>query len=136
MAEYKTFISYSHADGDSQELAEALTKQLQRAGVPVWQDTSNSTGGSWQDEIEKQLDELEIFIILLTPEGLKSPWINFELGVAASRSDARIIPVILNGVTVDKLPKFLRERPVIDGSKGSTLEISEQIADGVVALSQ
>jgi hypothetical protein len=132
------FISYSQADRHSRDLAASLAKQLAAANVNVWYDQMIDPGGDFYNEIEKQLRQAKIFIVLLGAEALSSPAMNFELGVAASRSntsrDVNVIPVLFGGTAVDELPRFLRGLTVIDANNESDEQASREIIEAVARL--
>jgi hypothetical protein len=133
------FISYSHTDQHSRSLAESLARQLNKANIAVWHDQMIHLGDNLAAGVEKQLRDAKIFVFLLGPESLESSWMNFELGAAASLTnaspDVQVIPVVFDGTTADRLPRFLRERVVIDANnetdEQATLEIVK--AMGVAA---
>jgi len=133
------FISYSHANEHSRHLAAALAKRLRSAKVPVWYDEVIVSGDQWATQMEKRLEEASTFVILLTEDSLQSPTTNFELGVAASRARStdgvRLIPVVLEGTSLEQLPKFLRGRQVIFAGKKRDDSTAKEIVEVVTALS-
>lgn len=102
---YDGFISYSHAaDG---ELAPALQRGLQRLAKPwnhrralrIFRDeTGLSTNPHLWSAIEGALDESEWFVLLASPEGAASEWVNKEIAHwLATKSVDHILPVVTNG---------------------------------------
>ena len=96
------FISHSHEDG---EFVERLAKDLQHAlgGEDLaWYDhapTGLKGGDEWWSEIRKQLDTRPVFIPVLSPASMRSPWVNDEIDMAWPRRHShlrrvRVIPVL------------------------------------------
>src|SRR5215469_3471387 len=115
MAIHNAFISYSHA---SEDVARALFDRLEAENVKTFPNPATH-GGVWRDQVQKGLEEAEVVILLLSPEAMRSPSVNFELGVALSRArveNVRVIPVMLPGMKREELPRFLRPYAIIDGN--------------------
>ncbi|HQV62974.1 MAG TPA: toll/interleukin-1 receptor domain-containing protein, partial [Anaerolineales bacterium] len=65
-----TFISYSRVNSD---FAVNIAKDLRSAGFDIWLDQLDiPTGSRWDDELEKALDRCSTFLIVLSPESIKS----------------------------------------------------------------
>ena len=53
-------------------------------------------GSRWRRELDDQLKGAEVGIIVVTPENLEAPWLNFEVGaLAKSVGDAKVIPYLV-----------------------------------------
>lgn len=87
------FISYSHKDT---EYAHRLANDLQSRGVDVWIDERLDYGSQWPNEIQKQLDSSDAFIIIMSPRSYSSEWVQSELQ-RAKRKLKPIFPLLLEG---------------------------------------
>ena len=91
----RVFLSWS---GDrSKELARALDEWLPRV-LPLIKTSMSETipvGTEWRTILMKRLRKCDATIACLTPENLRSQWLNFEAGAAASMADYRLFPVFL-----------------------------------------
>ena len=74
------FISYSRANSD---FAVRLAKNLKSAGYNVWLDQLDiPTGARWDDEIEMALEACTTFIVILSPDSIRSQNVKDEVGYA------------------------------------------------------
>lgn len=104
----KTFLSYSRVDKD---FALRLAKELKSEGFHIWLDQLDiPPGARWDAEVEKALEESEIFMIIITPASAKSENVRDEIGYAID-SGKRILPVLLETAT---LPLRLRRFQYVD----------------------
>lgn len=104
----KAFISHSSAD---KEVAERLARDLIAQGIDAWFDKWEiMPGDSLRRKIEQGISEASHFIVLLTPNSLKSEWVQTELDTALVRkieNECRLIPV-LYGIPLEEAPLILR----------------------------
>lgn len=87
------FISYSHRDT---EYAHALANHLQSMGFAVWIDDRLDYGSQWPNEIQKQLDSCDAFIVIMSTNAFASEWVQSELQ-RAKRKRKPVFPVLLEG---------------------------------------
>jgi TIR domain len=90
-------ISLAHSARD-RRFADRLASTLRGAGIPVWHSGSSIVGAQqWHDEIGEALMRCDWFVVLLSPDSVKSRWVRLELGFALrdARYDKHIIPVLL-----------------------------------------
>jgi serine/threonine-protein kinase len=87
------FISYSHKDT---EYAHRLANNLQNTGLKIWIDERLDYGSQWPQEIQKQLDACDAFIIIMTSRSFASEWVQSELQ-RAKRKLKPIFPLLLEG---------------------------------------
>jgi hypothetical protein len=87
------FISYSHKDTD---YAHGLADHLKGMGFDVWIDERLDYGSQWPQEIQKQLDSCDAFILIMTPRSFTSEWVQSELQ-RAKRKLKPIFPLLLEG---------------------------------------
>jgi Tol biopolymer transport system component len=106
-----TFISYSR---DNSNFAVRLARDLRAAGFDIWLDQFDiRTGARWDDEVEKALERSSIFLIVLTPESIRSQNVKDEIGYAIE-AGKNILPIILKPCNV---PFRLRRFQYVDFSK-------------------
>src|SRR5579871_4932688 len=89
-------VFLSHASRDHAK-ASRLRKLLLAHGVPVWFSPHHIKGAQeWQDEIGEALARCDWFMLLLTPDAVKSMWVKRELNYALTeeRYKKRIIPLL------------------------------------------
>jgi len=87
------FISYSHKDTD---YAHGLADNLKNMGFDVWIDERLDYGSQWPQEIQKQLDACDAFILIMSPRSFASEWVQSELQ-RAKRKLKPIFPLLLEG---------------------------------------
>lgn len=104
----KTFLSYSR---ENKDFALKLAKELKAEGFHVWLDTLDiPTGSRWDSEVEKALEECEIFMIIMTPASIASENVRDEIGYAID-AGKRFLPVMLEKCVV---PLRLRRFQYVD----------------------
>jgi len=102
------FISYSRINKD---FALELANELRASGFNIWFDLLDiPTGSRWDDEIEKALEQCEIFMVILTPSSTISDNVKDEIGYAID-SNKRILPILLKDANV---PLRLRRFQYVD----------------------
>jgi hypothetical protein len=108
------FFSYSHKDIDS---ARKLTKAFEGQDLDFWIDWEGIPPTvDWWNEIEKAIEEADIFLFLLSPDSAKSKVCKQEIEHAA-KNGKRLIPVVVRDVNAEETPSeiqplnwiFLRE---------------------------
>jgi hypothetical protein len=91
----EVFLSHSHRD---QDLLSRVVGELRRHDVSVWHSQHNILGAQkWITEIGQALARCDWFIVLLTPNAMKSVWVEREVAAALTdnrRYDGRIIPLL------------------------------------------
>jgi hypothetical protein len=99
----RTFLSYSHQD-------EALLRQLMKHLKPLeyqgivqaWHDRRIAAGTMFDNEIDRELDQADLILLLISPDFVSSEYCwGKELARAMARhegGEARVIPVILRPV--------------------------------------
>ncbi len=90
------FISHAHEDA---EFAHRLAADLQAHGWRVWiVPDSIRPGEKWVEAINRGLEECGVFILVLTPAAVQSPWVKSETNAAIAsehQRELRLIPVEL-----------------------------------------
>lgn len=114
MSHPKAFLSYSSID---KPLVEQLASDLRKNGVDAWFDKWEiKPGDSIRRKIDQGIDEADVFFVVLTPNSLKSEWVQTELDaglVKKIQGECRLIPV-LNGINYSDLPPILESLHGID----------------------
>jgi hypothetical protein len=128
----RVFVSWSGEK--SRRFGEALRSWLpnvhQRIEV-FFSPNDIEKGAKWATEIETQLRDTQYCVVCLTPDALKSPWINFEAGaISKGIGQNRITPVLLDLTKSEvsgplshfQLTDFNKEemRKVLQGINGSS----------------
>lgn len=113
------FISYSRRDGSQ---AREVALRLEAAGVGFWLDEREIVAG---EDVRRTLaDALQancVFVILLSKDSIRSPWVRIELEMAcqgATRGTHAIIPVLLSGVSASEMPDIIGDVVAVDFSSG------------------
>jgi hypothetical protein len=96
----KAFISYSHRDAWALERLHTHLSMLRRDGlIQEWFDREILAGGDLDSEIGEQLEDSEIFLLLVSPDFLASDYCyEQEMARALKRheaGEARVIPIII-----------------------------------------
>jgi hypothetical protein len=105
----KLFFSYSHRDSDFRDELEIHLAALRREGViEIWHDRKIGAGKEFDNEISQHLEQAEIILLLISPYFIASDYCcEIEMNRAMERhekSEARVIPVILEPCDWQKLP--------------------------------
>src|SRR5258705_9047156 len=110
MAQMRIFVSHSHEDDT---FCRALVDGLRQAGADVWYDEHNLGSGQLLDTIEVELRERPVFVLVLSPAALISPWVRDETKWAFTRlrrEPSRILlPVLARVVEEDAIWLFLQD---------------------------
>lgn len=94
------FISYSHKDGRYREKLEIALSQLQRETlITVWHDRKILPGQEWDREIDRNLENAEIVLLLVSQDFLASSYCyGHEMLQALERhrsGSAAVVPIIV-----------------------------------------
>ncbi len=100
----KVFISYSRKDI---EFAKQLTAELQKSSLDFWIDWEGIPPTvDWWREIEKGIEEADIFLFLISPDSAASKVCGQEIDYAIKNAK-RIIPIVVRDIKADKTPTQL-----------------------------
>src|SRR5690349_4654857 len=98
------FISYSRKDIES---ARKLTEAFKGQDLDYWIDWEGiAPTVDWWNEIEKGIEEADIFLFLLSPDSCRSPICKREIEHAA-RNGKRLIPVVVRDIKAEDSPAEL-----------------------------
>ena len=90
----EVFVSHSSQD---RRFVLRLVRALKRHKIKYWYSATHIAGAKqWHDEIGRALGRCEWFLVVLTPQSVRSAWVKRELLFALSqeRYNERIIPVL------------------------------------------
>jgi hypothetical protein len=138
----KLFCSYSHCDELLRDELEKHLKMLQRQGlVKSWHDRQIGAGDLWSEAIDRNLQEADIILLLISADFLASDYcFDIEMKTALERhkaGDALVVPVILRPVDWQATPFRAIQALPRDGKPVTTFEnrdlAFEQVATGIRA---
>lgn len=117
----RIFVSYASEDS---AFCRTIVEALRGAGADVWYDEYNMGSDQRLDTVDRELHARPIFILILTPDALQSPWVRDETKWAYNllrRDPSRLIlPVTAApGVETYDLPLYLQDFDRIE-APGST----------------
>ena len=110
----EVFLSHSGLD---REFAEKIVELLRRLGVPVWHGPSSIRGSQqWHDEIGDALERCDWFVILLSPNSMRSKWVKRELVFALDedRYEKYFIPIVIRAGNYRKFSWALSSYHLVD----------------------
>ncbi len=91
----KVFVSYSRKDID---FAKHLTAELQKSDLDFWIDWEGIPPTvDWWREIEKGIEEADVFLFLISPDSAKSKICGQEIDTAV-KNGKRIIPIVVREI--------------------------------------
>lgn len=100
----KVFISYSRKDID---FAKKLTEELQKSDLDFWIDWEGIPPTvDWWKEIEKGIEETDIFLFLISPDSVESKICGQEIATAV-KNGKRIIPIVVREIEWQDAPPQL-----------------------------
>ncbi len=110
----EVFLSHSSRD---REFVLRLTRVLKRQKVRYWYSATHIAGAKqWHDEIGRALARCDWFLVILTPDAVRSVWVKRELLFAlnAGRYNKRIIPLLRKPCHYSQLSWTLPEFQLVD----------------------
>jgi len=140
MSQDDIFISYSRQDAT---YVERIVEILRSRGLKVFFDQDILVGESWLPKLEKALEESRATVFFMTPAFLKSNWTVLEQYAALILANTKkhlLMPVLLEGTTVEMLPLFLQTKQSLNCSEYSLSdvkkreEIGQKLADAIKIL--
>lgn len=100
----KVFISYSRKDI---EFAKRLTVELQKSDLDFWIDWEGIPPTvDWWKEIQKGIEEADVFLFLISPDSAKSKVCGQEIDTAV-KNGKRIIPIVVREIEWQDTPPQL-----------------------------
>jgi hypothetical protein len=83
--------------------------------------TSVPVGSNWDEKLLEGLRRATVMLALCSQRSVKLPWINFEIGGAATRG-VEIIPLCHTGITPDRLPASVTMKQGVTLTSAKSLE--------------
>ena len=117
----KIFVSYSRKDI---EFAKRLTAELQKSDLDFWIDWEGIPPTvDWWKEIEKGIEEADIFVFLISPDSAKSKVCGQEIDVAV-KNGKRIIPIVVREIEWQDTPSQLGHLNYIFFSRDDDFDVA------------
>ncbi len=117
------FISYAHKE---RRVVEALFKPLDRVYQNVWFDRELTGGDVWWERIVKQIENCDIFLIVLSELWLRSDWSKREYDEAV-KLGKKLLPIRIEEIKMPQLLDKLQYVDVINGEL-NTFNLTELYA--------
>jgi hypothetical protein len=118
----RVFLSYT---SDNLDQARRLAEALEASGIATWWDRwCIYPGDSLRQKIDEGIAGCTHFLVLLTPQSIKKPWVNQEMDaglVHKLKDQCRFLPV-RSGLPASDLP------PLLSGMYSPAIEGDEDIA--------
>jgi beta-lactam-binding protein with PASTA domain len=89
------FLSYASVDRDR---ARRLAEAMEARGYRVWWDRQIAPGQTFDEVIEKALDDAKCVVVLWSATSVKSDWVKVEAAEAAKRKV--LVPALIDAVTI------------------------------------
>lgn len=93
----RVFVSHHHSP-DEDAFTAHLVQRLQAAGADVWVDTDRIPSGDFVRKISEGLSGRQWLVLVMTPDALRSPWVQSEVNAAYHQVNSGrmlgIIPVV------------------------------------------
>jgi hypothetical protein len=119
------FISHSKQDV---EFVRYLKTLLEQQGIPVWLDESRLTPSTrWWNEIETSIDTCGALIVVMSPNGKESDWVEREV-LLAEQLKKPIFPVLLAGSPWSRLANI----QFADMRTGLRASVPASLLDGLI----
>ena len=107
----RVFVSHHHSPEEDAFTAR-LVADLETAGADVWVDTAGITSDDFVKKISEGLAGRHWLVLVMTPEALKSPWVQREVNVALSEHTAGrmlgIVPIMMHPCKEQDIPMLWR----------------------------
>lgn len=115
-AVYDVFISFSSRDSG---IADIVARALSEKGLSVFVFEPGDSTPKSSDPIREAITESSVVVLIVTPTTLRSSWQAIEIGAAMAWE--KPVFVILDGVSNQQVPSYLRKFPLYPASKLSEL---------------
>lgn len=107
----KVFISYARDQSHGEALASEIHEKLTCIGVEAFRDTEGlNPGDIWQKKIEKNIEESDFLILVISKKTKNSNWVFCEYSLA-EELDIPIIPILSESI---RLPIWVRHLNYLD----------------------
>lgn len=130
----RVFVSHSFYDAT---YCRAFVFALRAYGFEVWYDEDNlAAGGELRRVIESELQTRDLFVVMLSPAALNSPWVNDEIAAALQLSRAARMRLVLPVIAAPcGIPPALAALKRIEAAPGMPLDprVAAQLAARALA---
>jgi hypothetical protein len=128
---FKIFYSYAHEDERWREELEKHLSLLQRESlITGWHDRNIKAGDEWQKELNKNLQEADVILLLVSPDFIASDYCySVEVQFAMHKQklgEVVVIPIILRPVDWHRAPFGKLQALPRDGKPITTSENQDQ----------
>jgi hypothetical protein len=136
----KIFVSYSHVDEKLKDAVLRHLKPLERMNlITEWHDRKLLAGDAWGDEINRNLEEADIILLLVSIDFINSKYCyDVELDRALERhaeGACRVVPIILRGCLWQHTPFAKLQALPRDGKPAASWpDLDEALATVAEAL--
>ncbi|NOH02768.1 MAG: TIR domain-containing protein [Chloroflexi bacterium] len=122
------YISYSRKD---LEFSEKIVSALAVNAIETWIDwKSIPKGAEWEQEIYRGIEGADAFLLLMSPDSVKSEIIRQEIEHAV-KNDKRFIPILIRDTDIQDVPPaitkynwiFCREKDDFDSAIAATIKV-------------
>jgi internalin A len=105
----RLFYSYAHPDEHLRDELEIHLKLLERQSlIQPWHDLRIQPGVDWRQELDRNLEQADIILLLVSPSFIASDYCyEIEMSRALERhqaGDATVIPILIRPVNWDAIP--------------------------------
>ncbi len=124
----RVFISWSGEQ--SRIIAEEMRlwlKDVIQSSEPFMSQHDIQKGTIWSDELDKELESDSFAIIVLTPDNVESPWINYEAGAIHKGIKGNKIATVLVDLDYSDLPNTLSKFNGAQFGKNELFEVIKSI---------
>lgn len=126
----KVFLSYAAGD---KEAATRIAYALIDRGLNIWFDLGTPAGATFDSSIFEAISASDYLVVLLSPNSVKSKWVEYELKAAMDKQlaarDITILPVLIADT---EIPPLLQKYQYLDCRKDVELGV-ERLVDQISA---
>jgi len=119
---HEIFLSHSSRD---RKCASDLASVLRDHRLNVWYSDSNiQNAKQWHDEIGKELQRCDWFVVLLSKHSVASQWVKMELMYALRKVQYRehILPILIQKCDYEELSWTLDAFQMVDSANGKSID--------------
>jgi tetratricopeptide (TPR) repeat protein len=104
------FVSHHHSESEDAFTAR-LVRDLEVAGADVWVDDARITSDDFIQKINEGLSGRQWLVLIMTPEALRSPWVQTEVNAALNQVRKGrmrgVIPIMAKPCADEDIPPLL-----------------------------
>jgi TIR domain/KAP family P-loop domain len=115
---YDVFVSYTRARDENRRDVLQIVEAISKEGIKVFFDEQLQPGDRWADVLTESLSSAGTLLYCISGGTPSSQWQMRELEAMTSRSNTRIIPILLPGSDLEDVPDDLRDVQWLDFRDG------------------